>query len=257
MSQFLSPGMTLAIAVAAFWPAVAMAKTTAAPTILVAQSYPQRATPSQAATPGPAAKDPSSRTVARTEQYTLSQERYDKAVAFSRAEYVLYFVSAILSIAVLWILLRAGLAAKFRDVAERASGRRAVQGLIFVPLLILTLDLFDLPVHVYKHMLSLRYEQSVQRWGSWIWDWCKGEMLTVGLAICLVLLLYALMRWSPRRWWLCFWFATLPMVLFLILIQPWFVDPLFNDRSCGGVYAEIGELQIQPKINGATGGQPI
>jgi STE24 endopeptidase len=237
--KFLRYGMALVIALAAPWFAVARAGATTLPT-LVAQSYPQRATPSQAATPGPAAKDSSTRPVARTEQYTLSQERYDKAVALSRTEYILYFVSAILGIVVLWIVLRAGVAAKFRDVAERISGRRVVQSLIFVPLLILTLDLFDLPVHIYGHVLSLRYEQSVQRWGSWIWDWCKGEMLTVGLATGLVLLLFALMRWSPRRWWLYFWFATLPILLFLILIQPWFVDPIFNKfEPLQGKYPEL------------------
>jgi STE24 endopeptidase len=192
------------------------------------QSYPERSTPSQAAVPGASTKEQPVRSSPRTEQYTLSQDRYEKAVALSRAEYILYFVSSILIVAVLWMLLRLGGAAKFRDIAEGVSGRRILQGMVFVPLLIVTLDLFDLPVHVYGHVLSLRYEQSVQRWGSWIWDWCKSELLTVALAIGLVLLLFALMRWSPRRWWLYFWMASLPILVFLVLIEPWFVDPLFN-----------------------------
>jgi STE24 endopeptidase len=240
-------GAITALVFAGLCPGVAAAGNNATTrTKLVAlQTYPERKTPSQAAVPGPTTGDPSKRepswrTTPRTEQYTLSQDRYAKAVALSRAEYILYFVSAILGIVVLWTLLRAGVAAKFRDVAERVSGRRVVQCVIFVPLLIATLDLFDLPVHIYGHVLSLRYEQSVQRWGSWIWDWCKGELLTVGLTTGLVLLLYALMRWSPRRWWLYFWFATLPIVLFLILIQPWFVDPLFNKfEPLQGKYPEL------------------
>src|SRR6266850_1679180 len=99
------------------------------------------------------------------------------AVADSRAGYALYFVSYFLSFAVLVLFLRFGVAAKFRDMAERVTGRRWLQGFVFVPLLILASDIFDLPVRLYWHALSLRYEQSVQRWGSWFWDWTKEELV--------------------------------------------------------------------------------
>ena len=124
-----------------------------------------------------------SNTQAQTDQYTLSHERYEKAVSYSRAGYTLYFISYFIGTLVLWLLLRLGVAAKFRDMAESASGNKWIQGLIFIPLFILTTDIFDLPVRVYWHALSLRYEQSVQRWGSWLVDWLKGELLGIGLSV--------------------------------------------------------------------------
>ena len=192
------------------------------------QTYPERPTPSQAAVPGSPAKQRPAPEPPKTEQYTLSQDRYEKAVAYSRAEYVLYFVSYGLSVLVLVLFLSLGVAAKFRDVAERVSGNRFVQGLVFVPLLVVTLDLFDVPLRVYGHTLSLRYEQSVQGWGSWLWDWSKEEALAVGFALVLALVLFAVMRRSPRRWWFFFWLAALPILLFVLFISPWFIDPLFN-----------------------------
>jgi STE24 endopeptidase len=36
------------------------------------------------------------------------------------------------------------------------------------------------------------------------------------------------MRHSPRRWWLYFWFAALPILLGLIFLAPLVIDPLFN-----------------------------
>lgn len=198
------------------------------PRSAVHQSYPERPAPSQAAVPGAATKEQTTPAAPKTEQYTLSHDRYEKAVAYSRAEYVLYFVSYLLSVVVLVVFLRLGVAAKFRDFAESVSQRRFVQGLLFVPLLIVALDLFDLPLRLYGHSLSLRYEQSVQRWGSWFWDWSKEELVGTGLALLLVLVLFAVMRWSPRRWWFFFWLAALPMLLFLLLIKPWFIDPLFD-----------------------------
>jgi STE24 endopeptidase len=192
------------------------------------QSYPERPAPSQAAVPGSPTKEQTTPAPPKTEQYTLSHDRYEKAVAYSRAEYVLYLVSYLLSVVALVLFLRLGVAAKFRDFAENLSANRFLQGLLFVPLLIVALDLFELPLRVYGHSLSLRYEQSVQHWGSWFWDWSKEELLGTGFALILVFILFAVMRWSPRRWWFFFWLAALPIVLFTILIEPWFIDPLFN-----------------------------
>jgi STE24 endopeptidase len=164
----------------------------------------------------------------KTEQYTLSEDRYEKAVAYSRAGYTLYFVSYFLSIAVLLLLLRLGVAAKFRDFAERLTGRRWLQAFVFVPLLVLTSDIFDLPIRMYWHSLSLRYEQSIQHWGSWFLDWTKEELVGTIFALILALILFAVIRRSPRRWWLYFWFAALPILLGIIFINPLVVDPLFH-----------------------------
>jgi STE24 endopeptidase len=192
------------------------------------QTYPGRPTPSQAAVPGSLPKPQPPPQPPKTEQYTLSQDRYQKAVAYSRAEYVLYFVSYGLSVLVLVLFLRLGVAAKFRDWAESVSGNRFLQALLFVPLLVVALDLFDLPLRLYGHRLSLHYEQSVQGWGSWFWDWTKWELLVIGFTLGLALLLFTVMRRSPRRWWFFFWLAALPILLFVFFISPWFIDPLFN-----------------------------
>jgi STE24 endopeptidase len=179
----------------------------------------------QTSSPAPA---PSNNAQTETDQYTLSHERYEKAVSYSRAGYTLYFVSYLVSTLALLLILRLGLAAKFRDIAESVTDKKWLQGLIFVPLLILLSDLIDLPVRIYWHALSLRYEQSIERWGAWLLDWSKSELLGIGLAILLVLVLYLAMRKSPRRWWFYFWLAALPILLFIFFISPWFVDPLFH-----------------------------
>jgi len=193
-----------------------------------AQTAPQRPSPTQTPVPG----FPKSERVApqhgKTEQYTLSEDRYEKAVSYSRAAYTLYFVSYFVSFVVLLLLLRLGVAARFRDFAERVTSRRWLQALVFVPLLLFTCDLFDLPVRLYWHSLSLRYEQSVQHWGSWFWDWTKEELVGTFFALILVLILFAVIRRSPRRWWLYFWFAALPILLGIIFINPLVIDPLFN-----------------------------
>jgi Zn-dependent protease with chaperone function len=235
----MTQGFSVGFIALAVWTALTPAITTAGsvessrdvPTVssaAAAQTSPERSAPTPAPIPGLPKSEHVEPPRGKTEQYTLSEDRYEKAVAYSRAGYTLYFVSYAVSIAALLLLLSLGVAARFRDFAERVTGKRWLQAFVFVPLLIITSDLFDLPIRVYWHALSLRYEQSVQRWGSWLWDWSKEELIGTFFALILVLILFAVIRRSPRRWWLYFWFAALPILLGIIFIGPLVIDPLFH-----------------------------
>jgi STE24 endopeptidase len=163
-----------------------------------------------------------------TATYQLPPERYQKAVSLARKEYTLYFVAVAWGILVLLALLQTGTVARLRDIAENTSTRRSIQALIFVPALMILLAVLHLPISIYGHLLSLRYQLSIQRWDSWFWDWTKGELLSLGLGYIVALLLVSVIRWKPRTWWLYFWYAMVPVSLFLFFISPWFLDPMFN-----------------------------
>ena len=176
----------------------------------------------------PAAQPEPPASSSEVERYTLSHDRYEKAVAYSRAGYALYFLAVCVGFAVLYLVLHFGVAARIRDFAQRSSENRALQGVIFLPVLILLLDLVDLPLHIAWHGLSLHYQQSVQRWGSWFLDWGKGELLLICFLTGMGLLLFLLMWLSPRRWWFYFWLAALPIVFGIIVLEPVIIDPLFH-----------------------------
>ena len=162
-----------------------------------------------------------------TGRYSLSHDRYEKAVAYSRAGYALYFLSVFVGLLVLFLALRTGFAGRLRDFAQRKAENRLVQGLIFIPLLVLVLRLADLPVHLVWHGLSLHYQQSVQGWGSWLVDWLKVSLMVVVFYVIMGQLVFFAMRWSPRRWWFYFWLAALPLLLILFFLEPVVIDPLF------------------------------
>jgi Zn-dependent protease with chaperone function len=159
--------------------------------------------------------------------YTLTPEKREKAIAYSRARYGLHFGSFFWSVTVLLVIIALRLGPRFRDRAEAVSRRRFWQAAVFVPLVFVTQSVLELPAAVYGHRLELLYEQSVQGWGSWLWDQVKGLAVGLVIAIPLVWLLYAILRKSPRRWWLWFWLATLPVLVFLIFVSPVLIDPLF------------------------------
>ena len=84
------------------------------------------------------------------------------------------------------------------------------------------------PWPLYRHSLSVHYGLSVQPWGRWFGDWGKAELLQLGLAFLAVLVVFALIRRSPRRWWFDAWLCAIPCTLFLVFIAPWYIDPLFD-----------------------------
>jgi STE24 endopeptidase len=178
-------------------------------------------------TPPPAPAAPSASAAAPSSTYTLTPEKREKAIAFARARYDLHFASFVWSVVVLLVLIAWRLGPKFRDRAEGMAKGRFWQAAIFVPLLLTAQTILELPTGIWGQRLALRYDQSVQGWGSWFWDQAKGLLAGLVVAIPLVWLLYAILRKSPRRWWVWFWLALLPILVFLIFVSPLVFDPLF------------------------------
>src|ERR1700751_4725487 len=56
-----------------------------------------QSSPSRPSMPGLPRSEPPAPSHGKTEQYTLSEDRYEKAVAYNRASYTLYFVAYFLS----------------------------------------------------------------------------------------------------------------------------------------------------------------
>jgi Zn-dependent protease with chaperone function len=160
--------------------------------------------------------------------YTLSPDRYKKARDLSRINFRFAIISFLYGLIVLWLVLAWRIAPKYRTWAEKASSNRFVQALVFAPLLILTVDVLELPTGIYNNWVQRKYGLSVQGWGSWSWDWTKGELISAILGIILVSLLYWVIRKSPRRWWFYFWLTSLPIIILLVFLQPLIIDPLFH-----------------------------
>jgi Zn-dependent protease with chaperone function len=163
----------------------------------------------------------------RATAYALPPEKYEKAVAYSRARYRLHFASTAWQVLLLGALIALRAGPKLRDLAERVSTRRFAQALVVVPALLVTVEVFQLPIDVYRHFLARAYEQSVQSGGSWLWDWTKGLLVTLVIAVPVTGALYGILRRSPRRWWLTFWLGSLPVIVFVAFLSPVVIDPLF------------------------------
>jgi STE24 endopeptidase len=159
--------------------------------------------------------------------YSLPPDKLQRAIEYAHSAYTLHFASEIWAIVILAAILAFGLSAKFRNWAEAASPRRFIQALVFIPLLLVTNDLLYLPANIYGQHLELKFDQSIQSWPSWFWDWTKAELIALVCAVPLALLLYAVIRRSPRRSWLYFWLASLPIIVAVMYLEPMIIEPMF------------------------------
>jgi STE24 endopeptidase len=160
--------------------------------------------------------------------YTLPPDLYRKAHNRGRIGFAARLVGFFYGLLVLWFILRSRLSAKYRDWAESVSRNRFVQAFIFIPLLVLTIGVLQLPVDIFQEWIAKLYKISVQPWSSWTADWAKAQLLTIVIGSLFAWILYAVIRKSPRRWWLYFWMISLPLLLFGLFISPLVIDPLFN-----------------------------
>jgi Zn-dependent protease with chaperone function len=194
---------------------------------LCLSAIPQKAlaqTPAASSSPAAAQSAPQTQTT----EYTLPPDKLAKSKALYDLRGKLRIIDTAYSLLVLLALLALGIAAKYRDWAERASKYRFVQAIVFVPLLMLTLTLLGLPMDAYQQKISLQYGLSVQSWGSWFGDVLKGQGVSLIIGTAAIWGLTTLIRKSPRRWWLYNWLIAIPFTIFLIIITPIVIDPLFN-----------------------------
>ena len=200
------------------------------------QALPQSPpTPAASQQPGAISSTQSSASAAAPSQpknkitaYTLPPDLYRKARNRSRIGFASRIIGFFYGLFVLWLILRRKFSARFRDWAEKVSHNRFVQALIFTPLLVITIGVLEIPLDIFDEWILKLYRISVQPWPSWFADWAKAQLLAIIIGSFLAWLLYAVIRKSPARWWLYFWILSLPIILFIVFISPYVIEPMFN-----------------------------
>ncbi len=181
-----------------------------APPPLAAQSAPPQQQPA-AATAQPASQP----------AYTLPPDKLAKAIALSRIRNLLDIAGDLWGIAVLWLLLATGAAARIEACTQRLTARRWLQGLLFFAVYFFILTAASLPLALCGHYFERSYQISVQGWLSLSRDIAVELVMTVVVGSPLFLFFNWIVRRWPRRYWFGAWIATLPILLAVVFIAPY------------------------------------
>ncbi|MEP7044090.1 MAG: M48 family metallopeptidase [Dokdonella sp.] len=160
----------------------------------------------------------------------LSPTQRASSDAYFEGGYWLQLWGLLYGLGVAAILLRGGLSVRLRDLAERISRRRWLQTMLYGLFWVLLTFLLGLPLSIYEGFVrEHQYGLATQNFGGWFGDQLKGLMVAVILLPPLLALLYAAVRRAGARWWIFASGGAFVLILFVIMLAPVFVDPLFND----------------------------
>ena len=127
------------------------------------------------------------------------------------------------------ILLNLRWSAAMRNLAERMTRFKPLQTAIYWTQYLILTTILGFPLAVYEGFTrEKKYGLATQTFGGWMGDQGKGLLLGLVLGAIALIILFGLVRRLPRTWWI--WGAGVSVVfmVFLILISPVFIQPIFN-----------------------------
>ena len=167
-----------------------------------------------------------------TEAYLnlLTPEQRALSDAYFEGGYWLQLWGVLYGIVVAALLLWSGVSQRMRDIGRRVSRRPWVQTLVYALLWLLAMFVLLLPISIYQdYVREHQYGLATQTFGPWFGDQLKELMVSLIVLAPVITLLYAAVRRAGTRWWVWAGGGAFVFLVFVLMLGPVFVDPLFND----------------------------
>jgi STE24 endopeptidase len=149
--------------------------------------------------------------------------------AYFEGGYWLILWDFLLTVFVMWLLLRFRWSAGMRNLAERITRFRPIQTALYWIQFSLATAILTFPMTVYEsYFREHKYDLLNQTFGPWMREQLIALAVVVVLGAILVVPLVGLVRLLGKSWWV--WGAALMIVFlaFVSLIEPVYLAPLFN-----------------------------
>ncbi|HSN17832.1 MAG TPA: M48 family metallopeptidase [Gammaproteobacteria bacterium] len=202
--------------------------TYAAPSMQTSKSgaSPAAATPASAA---PVAKRFDADDATRQWLDTLSPEARAKSDAYFEGGYWLILWDFVVSVIVAWLLLGTGLSRRLRDFNERLLRVRFLNTALYVIEYTVFTSVVSLPWALYEgYFREQQYGMSNQDLGAFLGDWAKGLVVGLILGTIALTVIYAVIRKTPRTWWIWGSLVGVVFIVFGVAIGPTYLEPVFN-----------------------------
>lgn len=160
---------------------------------------------------------------------TISPEDLERAVAYTRGGHWLLLWGAIVSLVVAWIIIRTGVLNGIRDRLERRRKRPKLVSLAVGVVYLLMSWVLTLPWSIYQSWWrETQYGLTEQSLAGWLGEAALGAAISTVFMGLLIVALYFIIRHARRLWWAWGAGLTAVAIVFLLLVLPIFIEPLFN-----------------------------
>ena len=159
---------------------------------------------------------------------TLTPAQHAKAIAYTHGDEWLILWSWLIGIAAAWLIVRSGILVR---IANRIKNRNAAVAACVATFFVLDW-LIELPWAIYAQWWREgSYGLTKQPFAGWIGESVLSAAISAVLLTLLALAVYALMRRSPRRWWIWSGAVAIAGIVFVVVISPVLIEPLFNSYT--------------------------
>lgn len=128
-----------------------------------------------------------------------------------------------------WLFLKTGASAHARNWSHKRSSNWYVAFVFYFAVFLLYVFAMELPLsfcagYLREHQFGL----SNQLFIKWISDFGKGFIITLIMGSVTLWVPYLLLKKAPHRWWIITGIAAVPYLLFVMMIEPIWIAPMFN-----------------------------
>jgi STE24 endopeptidase len=156
-------------------------------------------------------------------------EPTEQAKAYHRSGTILWALNVVWALVLPAALLWTGFSARLRSWAQAAGRKWFFAVAIYWVLFTIVTTAIDLPRAYYEGFVRQHaYGLSNQTLGKWATDQFASLGVTLVIGALFLWVPYLLLAKSPRRWWIYTGLLAVPFILLIVLIQPIWIDPLFN-----------------------------
>jgi STE24 endopeptidase len=127
------------------------------------------------------------------------------------------------------MLLNFRWSATMRNLAERATRFKPLQTIFYWAEFLLFTSVLGFPLTVYEdYFREHKYGLATQTFGPWMNDQFKGLLVNLVLGGIIMSLLFGVVRRLPRTWWVWGSVVSFLFLVFVALIAPVYIFPIFN-----------------------------
>ena len=160
---------------------------------------------------------------------TMSPEARAKSDAYFEGGYWLILWDFVVGLLVAWIFLGTGLSKRLRDWNESVSKSKWLQTALYVIEYFVIYSLLTLPWNFYEgYIREHQYSMSNQDVAGFMGDWVKGLVVAVIGGTIVLSIIYAIVRKTPRTWWIWGSLTGIFFTIVLIAMGPPILEPIFN-----------------------------
>ena len=152
-----------------------------------------------------------------------------QALSYYRSGNVLWIVDNVWGLLVPAAFLFTGFSATMRGWSYRIGKKWFFAIALYFIVFSAVTFVLDLPRVYYEGFVrEYAYGLSNQTFAKWASDQLTGLVVGIVGGVAFLWVPYLLLKRSPRRWWLYTGLAAIPFIVLVALVQPIWVDPLFN-----------------------------